>query len=145
MVKSQGGNGRMLKLNNKASILKSLFFEGAMSRIALSKALGLTGAAITMLVKELFEEGMLLDCGEKLQRNASGRKEVLIDINYDVLTAFGINIESDKIHFALCTPKKVIKEEIRSTSELFNAEDKVEYLYNIISNFPAYNTKPLGI
>lgn len=145
MIKITGVNSKMLRSNNKASILRRLFMDGAMSRIALSKRLGLTGAAITVLVKELLEEGILIESGMKLQRNASGRKEVLIDINYELLVAYGINIERDYVHFALCTPKKILFEETRSTDELINALNKEEYLFSVLSKIPLEKATPLGV
>ncbi len=144
MVREKGANTKMLKQSNKASIMKRLFEDGAMSRIALAKSICLTGAAITLLVKELLDEGALIESGEKLQRNASGRREVIIDINYNALTAYGINIESDKIHFSLCTPQKVLFEDIRTCAELRSAGNKARYLAGVLSQIPLDGAKPMG-
>ncbi|NCA66856.1 MAG: ROK family protein [Clostridia bacterium] len=132
MAKERGGNNKSLKQGNKTSILRKLFSDGAMSRIALAKELKLTGASISLLTKELFDEGLLEESGERLQRNTSGRKEVIIDIAYDSFIAYNINIESDKIHFAVCTPQRVVKEDIRPTSELIESSDKEGYLIDRI-------------
>lgn len=115
MVKAS--NSRMLRINNKNKILWKLFNNGAMSRIALSKECNLTGAAVTIITKNLLAEGFLIENGEKLQRNTLGRKEVLLDINYPNFLACNVNIERDKAIISLCSLKEVLKEEIIITKE----------------------------
>lgn len=144
MVKKDGANSKSMRSGNKASILLRLFEVGAMSRKALAKSLGLTSAAITFLVRELIEEGKVIENGKK-QENASGRKEVLLDIAYDALTAYGINAERDKVHFSVTTPREVIAEVIRPATELINAFDKATYIADIISTLPTNGTAPLGL
>lgn len=119
---TQGSNSKMLRTNNRRVILWKLFNNGPMSRIELAKECRLTGAAITIIVKELLGSGKIIENGERLQRNAQGRKEVLLDINYDNYLACNINIERDKIHFSLCSLKGIIFESIKPTKEMLGVE-----------------------
>lgn len=119
---TQGSNSKMLRTNNRRIILWKLFNNGPMSRIELARECRLTGAAITIIVKELLASGKIIENGERLQRNVQGRKEVLLDINYDNYLACNINIERDKIHFSLCSLKGIIFESIKPTQEMHSVE-----------------------
>lgn len=137
-------NNKMLRTNNKRSILLKLFQKGAMSRKALSGECRLTGAAITIIVKDMLESGHLVENGEKLQQNTQGRKEIILDINYNNFLACNINIESDKIHFSLCSLKEIIREEICLTEDM--GSNQLEYLEkNIKKIIAGYNDKLIGI
>jgi predicted NBD/HSP70 family sugar kinase len=133
MVKATGSNTKMLRNNNRIAILWKLFNNGSMSRVALAKECQLTGASITILVKQLLEEGIVIESGIKLQRNSSGRKEVLIDINYDSFLAVNVNIESEKLHISLCGLKNIYAEQIISTDEMLKSSDKVKFLSDKIT------------
>ncbi|MDD4120708.1 MAG: winged helix-turn-helix domain-containing protein, partial [Clostridia bacterium] len=59
---------KSLKKNNKSSILRLLYDNGAMSRLELAKETGLTTASITVLVKDLMACGAIIESGS-VQRN----------------------------------------------------------------------------
>ncbi|MDD4315879.1 MAG: ROK family transcriptional regulator [Clostridia bacterium] len=139
---TQGSNSKTLRTNNKRVILWKLFNNGPMSRIELAKECGLTGAAITIIVRELLDSGKLLENGERMQRNPQGRKEVLLDINYSGFLACNINIERDRIHFSLCSLKGIILESISHTVEMLG----IEFLrINIERITRGYEDRLLGI
>lgn len=139
---TQGSNSKMLRTKNRRVILWKLFNNGPMSRIELAKECRLTGAAITIIAKELLECGKIIENGERLQRNLQGRKEVLLDINYDNFLACNINIERDNIHFSLCSLKGIILEIKRPTKEMLG----VEYLrINIEHITRGYEKRLVGI
>lgn len=89
-----------LKQSNKSAILRLLYEGGGMSRLELAKYTGLTSAAISVLAKALLEDGLIIETGS-VQRNKSGRKEVILEINYDELRVANVTIESDKIYFSI--------------------------------------------
>jgi predicted NBD/HSP70 family sugar kinase len=113
-----------------------------MSRVELAKECRLTGAAITIIVKELLESGKIIENGQRLQRNHQGRKEVLLDLNYNEYLACNINIERDNIHFSLCSLKGIVFKSIKPTKEMMG----IEYLrINIERITRGYEHRLVGI
>lgn len=137
-------NNKMMRTHNKRNILLKLFHKGAMSRKALSIECNLTGAAISIIVKDMLGSGHLVENGKKIQQNIQGRKEVIVDINYENFLACNINIESDKIHFSLCTLKEIIREEIYKTQDM--GKKQVEFIFHQIEKIAkGYMDKVIGI
>ncbi|MDD3947543.1 MAG: ROK family transcriptional regulator [Clostridia bacterium] len=130
-------NPKILRKSNKISILFKLLHEGDKSRLQLASELGLTTASITQISKEIMEEGLISEQGN-VQRNATGRREVLLHFKEDILGAIGVNIEKDKIHIALCTYHKVIEEKIFATQELVcgNAEALADEIEKVLEACP---------
>lgn len=89
-----------LRKNNKNNILWLLYNKGPMSRLTLATTCGLTGAAMTVLIKEMLAEETVIET-ERIQRNQTGRREVLLDINYNKFFAIGINIEEDYTYLSI--------------------------------------------
>ena len=112
---------KSLKKNNKSSILRLLYDNGAMSRLELAKETGLTTASITVLVKDLMACGAIIESGS-VQRNKSGRREVLLDINYKELRVANITIESDKIYFSICNRYETLLEKTFDSSAIQEAD-----------------------
>lgn len=112
---------KSLKKNNKSSILRLLYDNGAMSRLELAKETGLTTASITVLVKDLMSCGAIIESGS-VQRNKSGRREVLLDINYKELRVANITIESDKIYFSICNRYETLIEKTFDSSVIQQAD-----------------------
>lgn len=112
-------NPKALGKSNKANILFKLQNEGGKSRLQLAKSLHLTAAAITKQVKELIENGLIAESGS-MQRNLTGRPEVLLTINIARFAAIGVNIEKDKIHISVCNYDNVIEERIFDTDKLLS-------------------------
>lgn len=106
---------KSLKQNNKSTILRTLYENGGMSRLELSKSIGLTSASISVLIKDLMECGAVIETGS-IQRNKSGRKEVIVEINYDELRVANVTIETDKIYFSICTRYETLVEKVFDSS-----------------------------
>ena len=88
----QGDNLMSVKRSNRSATLRILHEQGAMSRKRLAENMHLTPAAITKIVGELIEEGLLSE-GEMLSSGSAGRREVLIDINNESACGLGILIQ----------------------------------------------------
>ena len=71
----QGDNLISVKRGNRSAALGILHEKGAMSRKRLAEHMNLTPAAITKIVGEMLEEGLLLE-GEVLQSSGAGRREI---------------------------------------------------------------------
>ena len=87
----QGDNLISVKRGNRSAALGILHEKGAMSRKRLAEHMNLTPAAITKIVGEMLEEGLLLE-GEILQSSGAGRREILIDLNPEAAVALGVLI-----------------------------------------------------
>ena len=87
----QGDNLISVKRGNRSAALGILHEKGAMSRKRLAEHMNLTPAAITKIVGEMLEEGLLLE-GEVLQSSGAGRREILIDLNPEAAVALGVLI-----------------------------------------------------
>lgn len=106
MITSKGGNMTTVKLQNRALILNVIRNVGAVSRLDIAEQVQLTPAAITILVNEMVKEGIITEVGQLEEPDKrSGRKKVLIDINYDFKNVIGINIESDTINIGVSNIK----------------------------------------
>jgi len=110
-------NPRILRRSNKINIMFKLLTEGDKSRLQLAAELGLTTASITQISRELIEEGFIEERGS-MQRNSTGRPEILLHFCENACGAVGVNIERDKTHISLCTYNRVIEEKIFLTSEI---------------------------
>lgn len=117
-MNSLGGNMTTVKLQNRALILNVLKNKGAVSRLDISYMVNLTPAAITIIVNEMLKEGIVREVGQLEEYNKrSGRKKMLIDVNYDLKYVIGINIESDIINIGISNLKGDIKTSKRITTD----------------------------
>jgi predicted NBD/HSP70 family sugar kinase len=132
MENMTGKNMATVKLQNRQSILNILKNFGAISRADIAMKLSLTPAAITIIVNEMVKEGIIKEVGQLEEKDKrSGRKKVLIDINYDCKYVIGINIEPDYINIGVSN----IKCDTRIFKRFPTGEVKVpeEFLENIAS------------
>ena len=88
----RGDNLMSVKRSNRSAALRILHEQGAMSRKRLAENMHLTPAAITKIVGELMDEGLLSE-GEMLSSGGAGRREVLIDISRDSACGLGVLIQ----------------------------------------------------
>lgn len=87
----QGDNLMSVKRSNRSAALRILHEKGAMSRKRLAENMHLTPAAITKIVGEMIDDGLLSE-GEMLSSNGAGRREILIDLNAEAACGLGILI-----------------------------------------------------
>ena len=87
----QGDNLMSVKRSNRSAALRILHEKGAMSRKRLAESMRLTPAAITKIVGELIEDGLLRE-GEPLNSGNAGRREILVDLNPHQACGLGILI-----------------------------------------------------
>ena len=87
-----GDNMTALKRGNRAAVLAALHTEGAMSRKRLAARVHLTPAAITKIVAELIQEGLVRE-GAALPTAGAGRREVRISLVPESRYALGLLID----------------------------------------------------
>ncbi|MFZ5353297.1 MAG: ROK family transcriptional regulator [Bacillota bacterium] len=119
MLNNKGSNMTTVKYQNRSLILNVLKSQGAISRVDIAQILNLTPAAITILVNEMVKEGIVVETGQLEEEDKrSGRKKILIDINYDFKYVIGINIETDFSYIGIANIKgEAIAQEIIATDK----------------------------
>lgn len=80
-------NSEYIKRVNRRQIV-SLLRKTSMSRIELSKKTGLTRAAITLITRELIDDGILIE-GETQERRQKGKAPTPLSVNPDACYAVG--------------------------------------------------------
>lgn len=138
---------RNMRRSNKAQILWHLFNKGPLSRLELASLCHLTTPSITQLMQDLLLQGEVVEIGT-IQRNATGRREVLVDLNVNKNIALGINIEENFTYFTVANIREVFKtykvptKELRTDETIDEADKKIE---EILKEFPSVNQICIGI
>lgn len=119
-----------LKKINKNKILKIIFDNGPTSRIEIAQMINITRAAVTMVVNEMIQEGILYEKGQEIISGKSrrGRRKVLLDINKNYKFCFGIVFDNNKIYMGLTN----LKGETLDKEILCIDNNKIEKLIEII-------------
>lgn len=92
---SSTGPARIRHLNRRA-VLSYIRFNGANSRSALGPALSLSAAAMSSVVNDLLEEGLLKESESTTRDGRQGRPISLLELNANAAFAFGIVIKPSK-------------------------------------------------
>ena len=88
-----------LKQNNRALILDAIR-RHPISRADLSRQLGLSKSAVTMLIAEMMEEGILLEAGPAEKEGQLGRTSILVDLVPSY--AFAVGVTLHRRYIAVC-------------------------------------------
>lgn len=124
----------LIKQENRSSILKILKNNGMVSRKDIAIMVGLTPAAVTILVNDMIEGGIIKEAGELEEDDKrAGRKKILIDINYNYKYVLGISIEAEYINIGIAAISgEIIAETNWSTT--IDKDMKPEEFLNMISD-----------
>lgn len=87
----EGDNMMGIKRSNRGAVLRILHEQGEMSRKRLAECIKLTPAAITKIVGELIEDGLVFD-GTVMPGSGVGRREVMVGLDYRSRCSLGIFI-----------------------------------------------------
>ena len=85
----EGDNMMGVKRNNRSAMLRILHEKGSMSRKRLAETMKLTPPAITKIVAEMLEEGLLRE-GCAVTSGSVGRREILVELNAHAFCALGV-------------------------------------------------------
>src|SRR6202040_1024998 len=88
-----------LRRENRAVVLRALYFSRPGSRHDLSAATGLSVASVTNVIRELLDEGIVTEAGS--EDSDGGRPRVLLDINPDYRYLIGVDIGETRIRIEL--------------------------------------------
>src|SRR6201996_2951589 len=84
------GTVRDLRRENRAAVLWSLYLSQPRSRLELSAATGLSAASVTNVVRELIDEGIVIETG--LAESDGGRPRALLGMNPEYGYVIGVDI-----------------------------------------------------
>ena len=85
-----------LKQNNRALILDAIR-RHPISRADISRQVGLSKSAVTMLIAEMMEEGLLLEAGPAEKDGQLGRTSILVDLVPSYAFAVGVTLHRRRI------------------------------------------------
>ena len=87
----EGDNMMGVKRNNRSATLRILHEKGDMSRKRLAEYMKLTPPAITKIVAEMLQEGLMRE-GSAVSSGAVGRREILVELNTRAACGLGVLI-----------------------------------------------------
>ena len=128
MMTAKGTNKVDVKIYNRASILKTIRNK-KVARKDLANILQITPAAITNLVNEMIEEGIIEETGETEIKKSVGRKKTLIRINPKSSYLVGVDIETDSITISI---SNLYNEIIGSVKNMYHKPNK-DFVFNMIA------------
>lgn len=85
-----------LRRRNRSVVLRHIVRNGSASRTALADETGLTGTAITRIIRELIELGLLEERNKEGRDGQSGRRRTSLELRADGAYVLGINLHSSE-------------------------------------------------
>ena len=86
---------RDLRRVNRGAVLRPLFLEGPLNRVALAELTGLSSGSVTNVTAALLEEGLIAEVG--LEESDGGRPRVLLQVNPDFGAVIGVEVGETRI------------------------------------------------
>jgi predicted NBD/HSP70 family sugar kinase len=99
MLDRKRGTVRDLRRENRAVVLWSLYFGRPRSRQELSAATGLSPASVTNVIRELLDEGIVIEAGSV--DSDGGRPRVMLDMNPEHGYVIGVDIGETRVRVEL--------------------------------------------
>lgn len=81
---------RDLRRVNRGAVLRRLFLQGSLNRVALAQLTGLSSGSVTNVTAALLEEGLISEVG--LEESDGGRPRVLLQVDPDFGAAIGVEV-----------------------------------------------------
>lgn len=137
-------NSKLSKKINRINILKTLYYEETVSRQQLAKITGLTGAAVTIITRELIDLGYIYEIGQGISQG--GRRPIQLKFNQDAAYVLGIDISVDETVIGISNLKNMPTEYIRVKLDLSSPDKGVKSLINVLRKIICENkAKSKGI
>ena len=96
-MRHHGDNMASVKKYNRSVILQLLHQHGALSRKRISELMSLTPAAITMIVSEMIQDGLIVEGNAEKTGGFAGRKEIPVMLSADSYIALGVSINLEEL------------------------------------------------
>lgn len=144
-MKELGISKRDLKRRNRLQVIKAVREVGPVSRVDIAERLCITRAAVTVIVNEMIEAGILRELGEEIFYHKSqihkGRRKVLIDFVPTFCYALGVHISSQKVIVGISTVtnETMGKREVEISPET-TREEIIDTICKLSEELAEYNT-----
>src|SRR5580658_6603871 len=86
---------RDLRRVNRGAVLRRLFLQGSLNRVALAQLTGLSSGSVTNVTAALLEEGLIAEVG--LEESDGGRPRVLLEVNPEFGSVIGVEVGETNI------------------------------------------------
>ncbi len=139
-----GMNKNSQKKSNRGLILKLIATGQCSSRVELSKASGLTKAAISQIVNELIEKGYLEE-GEKKVSSEPGRNQIVLHISEKAPHIAGVLVERGSCEAVICDMELNILKERKIQREWGSREELMEDVFTLMDDILEGEKNVIGI
>lgn len=128
LLKYNASNTNTIKLENNKTIFNCIRYK-PMSRAEISKITGLSKSAVTVITKQLIDEGSLKEIGT--ESISYGRHPILLDIVENHRYAIGVSLTRTAVSVCISNLKlKCLKSSIENI-ECFDSPEKImDWAYN---------------
>ena len=139
------GDSRLIKDLNVAVILEIVSDAGEISRTEIARRSKLSPPAVTVIINDLLEKGLILEVGKA--PSTGGRRRRLISLNPDGRYFIGVDIGATKIHGGLLdfTGELLCNLETPTDSQIPTKEVVISVIENLMSKSKVPRKKILGI
>jgi predicted NBD/HSP70 family sugar kinase len=137
-------NLKYLRISNRAEIIRCLSMQGPTCRVDLARQLGLTKMAISSIIAEMLEEGLVCEQSvhsciyqadnptQKISVGA-GRRATKLAVNADRISALGLYLSRDAIEGVWCNiTGRIIKTWNTRLDETTNTDNYLEQMAGMI-------------
>ena len=95
MTQNARATVRDLRRVNRGVVLRRLFLDGPLNRVALAQLTGLSSGSVTNVTAALLEEGVISEVG--LEESDGGRPRVMLQVNPDFGAVIGVEVGETRI------------------------------------------------
>jgi predicted NBD/HSP70 family sugar kinase len=142
-------NQQDIKLINRSTVLKLLCIHGTLSRMQLSALTGMSRPAITNIVNEMLQRGIVSECDLVDNTEMRGRRPIGIKILPGQLVTIGVNISRGKIKGVLLdlngTICEILVEPLVSETEDTLKIKLFSIIDQLLAHFSSYGKQCIGI
>ncbi len=127
-MKYNGSNINTIKLENNRTVFGCIRYR-PMSRAEISKITGLSKSAVTVITKQLIDEGSLKEIGT--ESISYGRHPILLDIVENHRCAIGISLSRTAVSVCIANLKlKCLKSETKDITLFKSPEEVMDWAYS---------------
>lgn len=126
----KGLNQNAIKVRNRSKVLKILRNEKGMSRKDIADQMGLSKAAISIIISELIDENIIIEKGSK-ETGVIGRNKMIVELNNNYCYVLGLSISEIQLTLLV---SNILGETIDIYSHKFSENDHYnnEEILNLI-------------
>lgn len=141
---NETNNKNIFKEINRIRVLKYIWDNTPVSRVEISKRIGLSRSTLTLITKELICNNILKEIGQGNSTKEGGKKPTLLDFNKNYGYIIGVTIGLSKIKLAYSNIRAEIIKESEEKRELNESPNKsLEKVINLIKKLNISNYKKL--